>query len=120
MSNPTAETTPPKRPRGRPPGTTKIALELRRAGADMHTPIDRITSYLAPTDPPRRGPGRPRGVTKAVMEARRANPAPPKPRKDGRGGARPGAGRPAQGSPLNGPVRFQHGASPRIHAGQTR
>jgi len=86
----TADDTPAKRPRGRPPGTTKVALELRAAGADMHTPIDQATSYLdpAPQAPQPRGgkrpgAGRPKGTTRAVLDAR----------KPGSGGRRPGAGR---------------------------
>jgi hypothetical protein len=84
-----AETPPAKRPRGRPPGTTKLAMAMRHPGANLA--IDHPLNQ-DPTPAPRRGPGRPRGSTKAAMLAR--PPVVPKPRKDGRGGARPGAGRP--------------------------
>lgn len=52
---PTDDNTP-RRPRGRPPGTTRVIMDLRRAAAA-------------------------------------ANPKPPKLRKPGSGGRRPGAGR---------------------------
>jgi hypothetical protein len=108
---PTTAETPAPKPRGRPPGTTKLAMAMRHPGANL--PIDhplnqepppaprrgpgRPRGAITKAPPPRRGPGRPKGVTKAVMAARRAETAanpPPVVRKDGRGGARPGAGRP--------------------------
>jgi hypothetical protein len=88
------------RPAGGGPGTTRLAMDLRRAGADAHKTIDATTSWLeaeAAQAPPRRKPGRPKGTTRAAMEARRleaeaeANPKPPSAKR--RGGYRPGAGR---------------------------
>jgi hypothetical protein len=93
--DPGAPAPAPKRPRGRPPGTTKLAMDMRRAGADAHKPIDTTTSYLAVAPAaPRRGPGRPKGTSRAAMDARRLEAAanPPPPTTERRGGYRPGAG----------------------------
>lgn len=100
MNSATADT--PKRPRGRPPGTTAIVMALRQD--PKFTPIEHVTRHeiSTPEAPPpdhrggrRPGAGRPPRdpAARASWEAAQADRRVSEGRPERRGGYRPNAGR---------------------------